>query len=64
MVNALTIIYSEEAIGIVTAAPNLALPVVISFTVETNGNLPSAETLKRAIEASITQPIRLPPISC
>ena len=51
MVTASTITYSEEAIGIVRAAANLVMPVVISFTVETDGNLPSGETLKQAIEA-------------
>lgn len=51
MVTASTITYSEEAIGIVRAAANLVMPVVISFTVETDGNLPLGETLKQAIEA-------------
>ena len=51
MVTASTITYSEEAIGIVRPAANLAMPVVISFAVETDGNLPLGETLKQAIEA-------------
>tara|TARA_B110000438_G_C15699593_1_gene600432 strand:- start:73 stop:1017 length:945 start_codon:yes stop_codon:yes gene_type:complete len=51
MVTAFTMTYSEEAIGIVRAAAYIGMPVVISFTVETDGKLPSGETLKQAIEA-------------
>lgn len=50
LVTAMTINYSDEAIGIVKAARELGVPVVISFTVEIDGLLPSAETLKSAIE--------------
>lgn len=50
MVTAVTITYSEEAIGIVNAARAFNLPVVISFTVETDGKLPGGETIKEAIE--------------
>lgn len=50
MVCAMTICYAEEAIGIVQAAQEHGMPVVISFTVETNGNLPSGQSLKDAIE--------------
>jgi S-methylmethionine-dependent homocysteine/selenocysteine methylase len=42
--------YAEEAIGIVRAAQRARMPVAISFTVETDGNLPTGETLKSAIE--------------
>ena len=45
MVTAFTMTYSEEAIGIVRAAAYIGMPVVISFTVETDGKLPSGETL-------------------
>lgn len=48
-ISALTMTYTEEALGIVQASKNNDIPVVISFTVETNGNLPSGETLKSAI---------------
>jgi S-methylmethionine-dependent homocysteine/selenocysteine methylase len=41
--------YVEEAIGIVAAAKEAAIPVVISFTVETDGLLPSGTTLADAI---------------
>jgi S-methylmethionine-dependent homocysteine/selenocysteine methylase len=49
MVSALTIPYVEEAIGIARASQRLAMPVVISFTVETDGRLPSGQELKDAI---------------
>jgi S-methylmethionine-dependent homocysteine/selenocysteine methylase len=50
LASALTIGYIYEALGIVQAAKEHQLPVVISFTVETNGKLPSGESLKQAIE--------------
>jgi S-methylmethionine-dependent homocysteine/selenocysteine methylase len=50
MVTAMTITYVEEAIGIVLAARAENIPVVISFTVETDGRLPSGQTLKDAID--------------
>ncbi len=49
LVSALTINYNEEAIGIVNAAKKHHIPVVISYTVETDGNLPSGQSLKDAI---------------
>ena len=50
MVAALTMTYAEEAIGIARAAEAEGLPVAISFTVETDGTLPSGEPLSQAIE--------------
>lgn len=50
MVAAATITYTDEAIGITRAAQTAGLPVSISFTVETDGVLPSGETLKDTIE--------------
>ncbi|MCB1348190.1 MAG: homocysteine S-methyltransferase family protein [Maritimibacter sp.] len=50
MVSAMTITYVDEAIGIARAAKAVGLPVVISFTVETDGCLPSGEPLGDAIE--------------
>ncbi|HJW80406.1 MAG TPA: homocysteine S-methyltransferase family protein [Beijerinckiaceae bacterium] len=47
---ALTLTYADEAIGIVRAARAAGLPVVVSFTVETDGRLPSGEPLRDAIE--------------
>jgi S-methylmethionine-dependent homocysteine/selenocysteine methylase len=51
MVTAITMTYEAEAVGVTRAARAAGLPVVISFTVETDGNLPSGQTLKNAIEA-------------
>lgn len=50
MISALTISYADEAIGIARAAKKYNIPVVISFTVETDGFLPSGEGLKETIE--------------
>lgn len=50
MVSAITMTYVEEAIGIAKAAERLDMPSVISFTVETDGNLPSGQPLGAAIE--------------
>ncbi len=50
MVTAITMTYIDEALGIVEAAKKEDVPVVISFTVELDGNLPSGETLGEAIE--------------
>lgn len=50
MVSAITMTYVDEALGIVRAARVAGLPVAISFTVETDGTLPSGQTLGDAIE--------------
>jgi len=50
MVSALTLNYVEEAVGIARAARACAMPVAISFTLETDGRLPSGDSLQRAIE--------------
>jgi homocysteine S-methyltransferase len=50
LVSALTLTYAGEAIGIVRAAAASDMPVVISFTVETDGRLPSGQRLGDAIE--------------
>lgn len=49
MVAAFTITYPEEAIGIVDAAAACEMPVAISFTLETDGRLPSGDALADAI---------------
>jgi len=49
LVSALTITNTAEAIGITRAARNVGMPVVISFTLETDGRLPSGERLGEAI---------------
>lgn len=50
LVSAYTLTYVEEAIGIVRAARAAGVPVSISFTVETDGRLPSGEPLRAAVE--------------
>lgn len=50
VVDALTLGYVDEAVGITRAAEAAGLPVVISFTVETDGRLPSQMSLAEAIE--------------
>jgi homocysteine S-methyltransferase len=50
MVTALTMTYAEEAAGIARAAAAASIPVAISFTVETDGRLPSGQPLAEAIE--------------
>jgi S-methylmethionine-dependent homocysteine/selenocysteine methylase len=50
MVSAITMNYAEEAVGIARAAKRAGMPVVISFTVETDGNLPTGQSLRDAIE--------------
>lgn len=51
MISAITMNYTEEAIGITRAAKAAGMPVVIAFTVETNGTLPTGQALKDAILA-------------
>ena len=51
MITALTFTQSDEAIGLVRAAQSAGLPIVISFTVETDGKLPTGQSLKDAIVA-------------
>ena len=51
LVSAITMTNSPEAIGIALAAREAGLPAAISFTVETDGRLPSGETLEAAIGA-------------
>lgn len=50
MVCAITMNYVDEAVGIARAARRVQMPVAISFTVETDGNLPTGQSLKTAIE--------------
>ncbi len=49
LVTGITMTYTAEAIGIARAAKAVDLPVVLSFTVETDGKLPTGQTLKDAI---------------
>ncbi|HET9714976.1 MAG TPA: homocysteine S-methyltransferase family protein [Pseudolabrys sp.] len=50
LVSAFTINYVEEAIGIARACSRAGMLSVISFTVETDGRLPSGQALRAAIE--------------
>lgn len=49
MITATTFTQANEAAGFVRAARQAALPVVVSFTVETDGRLPSGQSLDDAI---------------
>jgi len=49
VISGYTLAYPAEAIGIVRAAQRFKLPVVIAFTVETDGKLPTGITLEDAI---------------
>ncbi len=61
LVTALTMNYVEEAEGIAQAAKRADMPVVISFTVETDGRLPTGQALGDAIrqvdEATAAYPV-------
>lgn len=50
MVCAITMNYVEEAEGIARAAREMAMPVALSFTVETDGKLPTGDSLGSAID--------------
>lgn len=52
LITAVTMTHSGEAIGVVRAAQAAGVPVAVSFTVETDGTLPSGETLADAIHAT------------
>jgi homocysteine S-methyltransferase len=49
LVTALTMTYAEEAIGVARAAAAAGIPAAISFTVETDGRLPSGQPLADAV---------------
>jgi S-methylmethionine-dependent homocysteine/selenocysteine methylase len=49
-ITALTLTYPEEAIGVVQAAAAVGVPVVPSFTVETDGRLPDGTSVAEAVE--------------
>jgi S-methylmethionine-dependent homocysteine/selenocysteine methylase len=49
MVHAMTITYAAEATGIARAAARYDVPVAISFTTETDGQLPNGTPLEEAI---------------
>ena len=49
MVGAITMTNANEAIGVTRAAQAAGMPVAISFTLETDGRLPTGQSLKEAI---------------
>lgn len=49
MVTAITMNYVDEAIGVARAARHAGMPVALSFTVETDGYLPTGQSLPDAI---------------
>lgn len=49
MISFFTVTYVEEAIGLTRAAQKVGVPAVISFTLETDGKLPSGQSLADAI---------------
>jgi S-methylmethionine-dependent homocysteine/selenocysteine methylase len=50
MVTAVTMTHADEAVGVVRAAAGADVPVAISFTLETDGRLPSGQELADAVE--------------
>lgn len=52
LITVMTMCYPAEAIGVVRAAAAEGMPVVAAFTTETDGRLPTGETLRAAIEAT------------
>jgi S-methylmethionine-dependent homocysteine/selenocysteine methylase len=60
VVSAVTMTYAEEAVGIARAARGAGLPVVVSFTVETDGRLPSGQSLRAAVEQVEAETERAP----
>jgi homocysteine S-methyltransferase len=49
-ITALTLTYPDEATGVVQAAAAAGVPVVASFTVETDGRLPDGTSVAEAVE--------------
>jgi S-methylmethionine-dependent homocysteine/selenocysteine methylase len=60
MISAITMTYADEAIGVARAAATVGLPAVISFTVETDGRLPSGQPIGDAI-ATVDDACRVAP---
>jgi S-methylmethionine-dependent homocysteine/selenocysteine methylase len=50
LITAITMTNTAEAIGIARTARSAGIPAVISFTVETDGTLPTGPTLRGAID--------------
>lgn len=56
LLSAMTLNYVDEAVGIARAARRAGMPVVIAFTVETDGRLPTGQSLQEAIERVEAEP--------
>src|SRR3989442_321184 len=50
MMTRITMNYVEEAVGIARAAERAKIPLALSFTIETNNQPPTKQTLRSAIE--------------
>ena len=50
LATAFTLNYVEEAIGVARAAESAGLPAALSFTVETDGRLPTGQSLGEAVQ--------------
>lgn len=50
LATAFTLNYAEEAIGVARAAESAGLPAALSFTVETDGRLPTGQSLDEAVQ--------------
>ena len=61
LISAMTLTHAGEATGIVQAAREIDIPVVISFTLETDGRLPSGQPLGEAI-AEVDEATRNAPL--
>jgi homocysteine S-methyltransferase len=60
MVTPITMANVPEAVGVTRAAQAVGMPAAISFTVETDGRLPTGDSLKEAIESVDTATSRGP----
>ena len=61
MVTAITMTNANEALGVTRAAQKAGLPVAISFTLETDGRLPTGQRLQDAIEEVDAATTAVPP---
>jgi S-methylmethionine-dependent homocysteine/selenocysteine methylase len=61
LVSAFTLTNVNEAIGVARAAEAAGMPCVISFTLETDGRLPTGESLAAAIE-TVDREVNRPPV--
>jgi S-methylmethionine-dependent homocysteine/selenocysteine methylase len=60
LITGITMNYLEEALGIANAAATFDIPAVLSFTVETDGNLPTGQSLGDVIRTIDAHAIRPP----